>query len=265
MSRAGESRDHIQSLERGLAVLTAFSSRHRRMTLSEVAERTGLTRATTRRLLLTLVRLGYACTDGKMFELTPKVLDLGHAYLSSLDLASYAQEPMENLVERARESSSAAVLDRHEIVYVVRVPTSRLMTIALGLGSRLPAHVTSMGRVLLAHLPTDRLQAALQQCDFTAVTEHTITDPIRLQRELERIRKRGWALVDQELEEGLRSIAAPIRNDEDRVVAAINLSTHAGRVTRSCLEDTLLPMLLETADTISVNLSRAPLAQRRAP
>ncbi len=257
MSRGDSSRDHVQSLERGLAVLTAFSNEHRRMSLSQVAERTGLTRATARRLLLTLVRLGYACTNGKMFELTPKVLNLGYAYLSSLDLASYAQGPMEALVERARESSSAAVLDRAEIVYVARVPTTRIMAISLGLGSRLPAYATSMGRMLLAHLPDDQLDAILTNGEMSALTERTITEPDRLRGELTRVRRQGWALVDQELEEGLRSIAAPIRNDENRVVAAVNLSTHAGRVTRRCLEETLLPMLLESAEAISANLRQA--------
>lgn len=257
-------RDHVQSLERGLTVLTAFSKEHRRMSLSDVAELTGLTRATARRLLLTLVQLGYACTDGKMFELTPKVLDLGYAYLSSLDLASYAQGPMEALVQRAQESSSAAVLDRAEIVYVVRVPTTRLMTISLGLGSRLPAYVTSMGRVLLAHLPPEQLEATLEARELAPLTERTIIEPGRLRKELDRVRAQGWALVDQELEDGLRSIAAPIRNDEQRVVAAINLSTHAGRVTRTCLEGTLLPMLLDTAQAINANLERAPLSNRLA-
>jgi IclR family transcriptional regulator, pca regulon regulatory protein len=263
VSRPASRRDHIQSLERGLAVITAFSAQHRRMSLSEVAERTGLTRATARRVLLTLVGLGYACTDGRSFELTPKILDLGHAYLSSLDLASYAQAPMEALVERARESSSAAVLDGSEIVYVVRVPTTRIMTIALGLGSRLPAYVTSMGRVLLAELDDEALSRVLGASELDAHTDRTITDPSALREELLQVRRRGWALVDQELEEGLRSIAAPIRNDEDRVIAAINLSTHAGRATRRCLTETLLPMLLDTAEEISAGLRRAPSVGRR--
>ena len=150
------SSEYVQSLERGLAVMQVFSREHPRMTLSEVARLTGLTRATARRVLLTLEHLGYARSDGRGFELTPKVLDLGYAYLSSLDLASIAEPGMEALVERTHESCSAAVLDGVEIVYIARVPTKRIMTISLGLGSRLPAYATSMGRVLLAELEPGR-------------------------------------------------------------------------------------------------------------
>ena len=153
----------MQSLARGLAVIRAFSAERPEMTLAEVARQTGMTRATVRRLLFTLESLGYAKFDGKRFSLTPAVLDIGYAYLSSLDLASIAQPEMEALVDRTHESTSAAVLDGAEIVYVVRVPTKRIMTISLGLGSRLPAHATSMGRVLLADLPIDQLDAHLPQ------------------------------------------------------------------------------------------------------
>lgn len=254
MSSADQRREHVQSVERGLAVLTAFSGDHPRLTLTKAAERTGLARATARRLLLTLERLGYVRHDGRHFELTPRVLDIGHAYLSSLDLRSVAQNEMEHLVERARESSSVAVLDGAEIVYVVRVPTERIMTISLGLGSRLPAYATSMGRVLLAELDPGQLDGVLEASDISPLTTRTITDRGELRGELDRIRRQGWALVDQELEDGLRSIAAPIRNGSGRVVAAMNISTHAGRVTLQCLRGELLPMLVAAANRVSAGL-----------
>jgi IclR family transcriptional regulator, pca regulon regulatory protein len=245
-----------------MSVLAAFDADHPRLTLSEAAQLTGLTPATTRRLLLTFERLGYVRNDGRLFELTPKVLDIGHAYLSGFDFTSYAQREMEALVERAHESSSAAVLDGTEIVYVVRVPTARIMTISLGPGSRLPAYVTSMGRVLLAELPADELDGVLEASDIRVLTERTITDPDGLRAELERVRRQGWALVDQELEEGLRSVAAPIRDERGRVIAAMNLSTHAGRVTRRCLRYELLPVLLESAKRVSTAMARASTAHR---
>jgi IclR family transcriptional regulator, pca regulon regulatory protein len=256
--------EYVQSLERGLAVIQAFSRERPSMTLAEVAREAGLTRATARRLLFTLQHLGYARFDGKRFALTPKVLDIGYAYLSSLDLASIAQAEMESLVERTHESCSAAVLDGSEIVYVVRVPTKRIMTISLGLGSRLPAYATSMGRVLLAELPAEQLAVHLDGADgdrgdgggLPALTGHTITDAAALRAELDRVRRQGWALVDQELEDGVRSVAAPLRDARGRAVAAINISGHAGRVTLSTMRDRFLPELLSTADRISERLAR---------
>ena len=248
--------EFVQSLERGLTVFSAFSREQPTMTLSEVARSTGLTRATARRVLLTLCALGYASSDGKRFALTPKVLDIGYAYLSSLDLAGIAQAEMESLVERTRESCSAAVLDGGEIVYVVRVPTKRIMAISLGLGSRLPAHAASMGRVLLADLSPDDLDAHLASAKLEPLTDRTITDEDELRAELDRVRRQGWSLVDQELEEGIRSIAAPLRDRSDRAVAALNISSHAGRVKLATLRDEFLPDLLDTAHRISDRLAR---------
>jgi IclR family transcriptional regulator, pca regulon regulatory protein len=263
--------EYVQSLERGLAVIQAFSSERPSMTLAEVAREAGLTRATARRLLFTLQHLGYARFDGKRFALTPKVLDIGYAYLSSLDLASIAQAEMESLVERTHESCSAAVLDGTDIVYVVRVPTTRIMTISLGLGSRLPAYATSMGRVLLADLLDGQLASDLaSHLDghrdghgedghverLPALTSRTITDPGELRAELDRVRRQGWALVDQELEDGVRSVAAPLRDARGRVIAAINISGHAGRVTLSTMRDRFLPELLATAERINERLAR---------
>lgn len=251
--RAGE---FVQSLERGLAVFSAFSREQPTMTLSEVARTAGLTPATARRLLFTLCALGYASNDGKRFALTPKVLDIGYAYLSSLDLAGIAQAEMEALVERTHESCSAAVLDGSEIVYVVRVPTKRIMAISLGLGSRLPAYTASMGRVLLADLSPDDLDAHLARTTLEPLTERTITDEGELRAELAKVRRQGWSLVDQELEEGVRSVAAPLRDRSGRAVAALNVSSHAGRVKLATLRDEFLPDLLDTARRISDRLAR---------
>lgn len=248
--------DFVQSLERGLAVMQAFSREQPTMTLSEVARTTGLTRATARRLLVTLCALGYAANDGKRFSLTPKVLDIGYAYLSSLDLTGIAQAEMEALVEQTHESCSAAVLDGTEIVYVVRVPTKRIMAISLGLGSRLPAYAASMGRVLLADLSPDELDDYLASTKLEPLTDRTITGETELRAELERVRRQGWALVDQELEEGIRSIAAPLRDRHDKVLAALNISSHAGRVNLATLREEFLPALLATANRISEHLAR---------
>lgn len=246
--------DHVRALERGLSILRAFSPEHPTLTLAEAARLTGLTRATARRLLMTLERLDYVRSEGRDFRLTPRVLDLGYSYLSSLNLAALAQSDMEALVARTHESSSAAVLDGSEIVYVARVPTRQIMAISLGVGSRLPATVTSMGRVLLADLPEDRLGCTLAASDRAALTPRTRTDPAELREEIDRVREQGWSLVDEELEIGLRSIAAPLRDRAGRVVAAMNVSAPAGRVSLDHLREKLLPMLLDTATTISDRL-----------
>jgi IclR family transcriptional regulator, pca regulon regulatory protein len=248
--------EFIRSLARGLDVIRSFSMSRPRQTLSEVAAVTGLTRATARRVLLTLEQLGYVRADGRTFELTAQVLDLGYAYLSSLALGDIAQPYLEDLAERVRESSSISVLDGEDIVYVVRVPTTRVMTISLGLGSRLPAAATLMGRVLLAGLPPSELDRFLSEVELEAHTRRTITDKHALRAELHRGRDQGWALVDQELEEGLRSIAAPLRDSSGRVIAAMNISGHAGRVTLSRMREEFLPALLEAADRINQQLAR---------
>jgi IclR family transcriptional regulator, pca regulon regulatory protein len=255
---AAVERDHdfVQSLERGLSVLRCFSAEHPSLTLSEVARLTGLTRATARRLLLTFERLGYMRNDGRLFELTPLVLDLGYAYISSCKLPDLMQPDMEALSERCNESVSASVLDGHEIVYIARVPTKRIMTIALSLGSRLPAAITSMGRVLLADLPDDELQARLVAMPVEKRAEHTETDPTRLLELIRQVRAQGWALVDQELEDGVRSVAAPLRDRSGRAIAAINVSTHAGRVSLEELRGPILQALLETVAEINVRLGK---------
>jgi IclR family transcriptional regulator, pca regulon regulatory protein len=247
----------VQSLERGLAVIRAFSEDTPEMTLTEVARETGLTRAAARRFLLTLVDLGYVRTDGRRFALSPRVLDLGYAYLSGLGLPDIAEPHLERLAAEVRESSSVSVLDGDDIVYVARVPTSRIMRVAINVGTRFPAHATSMGRVQLAALSETELDAYLARADRRRLTQHTLTDADALRRELVRVRAQGWALVDQELEEGLRSVAAPIRDRTGRVVAAVNVSAHASRATKETVRRVLLPPLLATAEHIEADLRTA--------
>jgi len=245
--------DFVQSLARGLAVIRAFDAENPALTLSDAARRAGVSRAAARRLLLTLVALGYAESDARLFRLRPKVLELGFSYLHGTGLWGAAQPVMVELVERLHESCSAAVLDGDDIVYVARVPTrTRIMSITLGLGSRLPAHLTSMGRVLLAALPPAELEqrlAALGRVE--ARTERTLTDVDALRRAIARVRTQGFALLDQELEPGLRSVAVPVHGPGGAVIAALNVGTHASRVTMEDLRGRVLPALRETAEAVS--------------
>jgi IclR family transcriptional regulator, pca regulon regulatory protein len=259
-----ERRQSLQSLERGIAVIQVFSRERPALTLSEVARLTGITRATARRILLTLEDLGHVRSDGRLFSLTPRVLTLGWAYLSSLNLWETAQPLMEELTKQTNESCSAATLDLPDVVYVARVPTSRIMTIALGIGTRLPAHCTSMGRVLLAALPEPELEDFLATARLEAYTDRTIIDPERLRRTIQGVRDQGWALVDQELEIGLRSIAAPLRVDGS-TIAAINVSAAAPRVPLEQLRGRFLPELLKTVDLIATALERQRRPAPAAP
>src|SRR5438105_3263961 len=190
---------YVQSFARGLQVIRSFSWQAPQQTLSEVAQRTGLTRAGARRILLTLESLGYVRTEGRQFSLAPRILDLGFAYLSSLPLWNLAEPVMERLVEEVKESCSAAVLDGPDIVYVLRIPTHKIMSINLGIGSRLPAHCTSMGRTLLADLDAESLDAMLREYPPMRRTARTITDIDALKAELDKVREQGWCIVDQEL------------------------------------------------------------------
>jgi IclR family transcriptional regulator, pca regulon regulatory protein len=246
--------DFVQSLDRGLAVLRSFDADHSHLTLSEVAARTDLTRATARRLLLTLCELGYVHANGKAFSLTPKVLDIGYAYVASLNVQQIAQPYLEALSERVHESVSVTVLDGPDVIYVARVPTKRIMTISLGLGSRLPAYCTSMGRVLLAELDRDELRAAVPAIEVH--TERTVRTWKQLEAALATVREQGWALVDQELEMGLRSIAAPLRDAGGRTIAAMNISTHAARTSLDEIHGHLLDELLSTAAQINGALAK---------
>ena len=255
-SSDGPERDYVQSLSRGLTVLQAFNAERPAMTLADMARATGLTRATARRLLHTLVALGFVCTDGRTFELTPRVLDLGFAYVSSLQLPDIAQPFMEALSDRVHESVSASVLDGTQIVYVARVNTQRIMGISLAIGSRLPAAWTSMGRVLLAGLTDAQLEEFLEKLVVTGLTMQSITDRDALRSEIRTVRSQGYALIDQELEEGIRSVAAPLRDRRGRTLAAINVGTHAARVTLKELRGVILPDLLDTARSIESQLAK---------
>jgi IclR family transcriptional regulator, pca regulon regulatory protein len=251
----GRRTDFVQSLDRGLAVIRCFSSEHPSLTLSEVAERTGLTRAAARRFLLTLQELGYVGSTGRQFSLRPRVLALGYAYLSSFSVAQIAQPHLEDLTEELHESCSVSVLDGDDLVYVARASANRIMTIALTVGTRLPPYPTSMGRVLLAHLPAAELDAYLSRAELRKLTERTVVDPAELRAILATVRSQGWAAVDQELEAGVRSIAVPIQDSSGKVVAAINASAHAARVPMRTLEKEFLPRLLGSARQIDSELA----------
>jgi IclR family pca regulon transcriptional regulator len=254
----------VQSLDRGLAVIRAFDAEHPELTLSEVARTTGLTRAAARRFLLTLVELGYVRTDGRLFTLRPKILELGYAYLSSLSLPEIALPHLEQLVERVHESTSVSVLDGDEVVYVARVPTKRIMTVSISVGTRFPAYATSMGRVLLAWRSAEWLDGYLASARLKALTAHTLADSESLRAELAAVRERGWAMVDQELEEGLRSVAAPIRDQSGQVAAAINVATNVSRTSADELVERIVPQLLATAHLIEQDFVRSSVAQPSA-
>jgi IclR family pca regulon transcriptional regulator len=249
-----EDPDVIDSVEKALRLLQAFSTEHAELTLSEAAELTGLTRATARRILLTLTRLGFAENDGRRFRLTPKVLRLGYGYLSALPWWEHAQRHMRALADDVRESCSIATLDGDEIVYVARVPTSRSMSITLNIGSRLPAYPTSMGRVLLATLPGTELQSYLDRATLLRLTPNTITDPDEFRNELRRVREQGFAVVDGEREEGVRSAAAPLRNSSGRVLAALNVSVNAARISEPELRERCVPRVVAAAEAISADI-----------
>ena len=243
--------DFVQSLARGISVIRSFSTETPRQTLSDVARCTGLTRATARRLLLTLEELGYVRSDGRHFELTARVLDIGYSYLASLNLNDIAQPFLESYSEALGESTSVSVLDDTDIVYVLRVPTKRIMTVSIGLGSRFPAFQTSMGRVLLAEQDDSEVLDRFNRSDRSRVTEFTVSTGEALLERLHAVRQQGWALVDQELEIGVRSLAAPLRDASGTAIAAVNVSTHAGRTSRQELTEEFLPRLLEAASSIS--------------
>ncbi|SMG57982.1 IclR family transcriptional regulator [Paraburkholderia susongensis] len=247
---------YVQSFARGLAVIRAFDARRPEQTLTDVAAATGLTRAGARRILLTLQTLGYVEAEGRLFRLTPKILDLGFAYLTSMPFWNLAEPVMENLSAQVHESCSAAVLDRTEIVYVLRVPTHKIMTINLSIGSRLPAYCTSMGRVLLAALDDDTLDATLNSAPLYAHTPRTVTDKEELKKLIAQVRRQGWAIVDQELEGGLISLSAPIRNRQGRVIAAMNISGNAQRNSAKQMVKAFLEPLQEAAQTVSEMVAR---------
>jgi IclR family transcriptional regulator, pca regulon regulatory protein len=243
----------VQSLERGLAVVRALNTPEAQ-TLSDVAKTTGLSRAAARRFLLTLDHLGYVEQRDGRFSLTPLVLELGHSYLTSLGLPEVAQPHLERLVKEVQESSSVSILDDTDILYVARVHTRRIMTVSINVGTRFPAWATSMGRVLLADMPADQRAAILDRSPFQEFTDSTIADREGLEKELDKIARQGYAIVDQELEIGLRSVAAPIRRADGRATAAVNLSVQAATTSVKQIRDRLVDPLVETATAISHDL-----------
>ena len=247
-------RDIMGGLAKGLAVIETFTAHRPRQSIAEVAAASGLDRATARRCLLTLAHHGYADYDGKFFTLTPRVLRLGTGCLATMPLPQIVQPLLDRLSETLGESASVSILDGPEIVYVARAAQRRVMSIALMPGSRLPAYCTSMGRVLLAALPEDEAARILTSAPTPARTARTLTNLSDLMSELARVRAQGFAINDQEVETGLRSIAVPVYDASGQVLAALNVSTHAGRVSRSELEQRFLPSMLSASRELSAQL-----------
>lgn len=255
LSGFGGDPNFMTSLARGLLVIQAFSHRKRQMTISQLSKRTGLSRASVRRCLYTLSKLGFAGSDdGRSFYLRPRILSLGHSYLSSMPLASAAKPVLEHLSRILHESCSIAMLDGLEIIYVARESVTRIMSIDLGVGSRLPAFCTSMGRILLANLPPTELEVLLQRVEFTQYTERTVKSAEKLRQMLQVVKRDGYSIVDQELELGLRSLAVPIQSPAGRVVASLNVGTHAHRVSIQDMQTRFLPHLRAAAQELCLLL-----------
>ncbi|MFZ3184589.1 MAG: IclR family transcriptional regulator C-terminal domain-containing protein [Pseudomonas sp.] len=245
----------MSSLARGLAVIHAFQERKRQLTIAQISHRTEIPRAAVRRCLHTLIKLGYATTDGRTYSLLPKVLTLGHAYLSSTPLAVTAQPILDRLSEQLHEACSMATLEGDEILYIARSATpQRLISVDLSVGSRLPAYCTSMGRILLAGLDDQALEDYLSDAELQVKTSRTLHTPEALRASIETIRQQGWVIIDQELEMGLRSVAVPLKDSAGQVLAALNVGTHVGRVSQRELETRFLPVLLEASQELSTRL-----------
>jgi IclR family pca regulon transcriptional regulator len=246
--------DFVLSLARGLTVIEAFQDQQNGVTVADVAARTGLSRAAVRRLLITLEMLGYASHTGPVYRLSTRVLRLGFSFLSSFSLAALAAPVLEQLSESFHESCSLSVLEGDEIVYVARSATKRVMSVGLSIGSRLPAYCTSMGRVLLAALSDAELDAQLQRATPMVYTPKTIFDKPALRAEIHRVRQQRYALVDEELEMGLRALAVPIVNRAGRTVAAMNTGVHVSRVSQNDLLTRFLPALQSSATLLGQSL-----------
>ena len=238
---------YVQSLERGLRILEAFDRGHPTMTIAEVAAKTNLTRGTAQRFLLTLVDLGYADYDNKRFRLRPKVLNIGFAYLASNDVWETLEPFLEDVVNELNESCTVGVLDWPDVVYVARVQARRVVNATLTIGSRVPAHASSLGHVLLAHVDDETLASYLIDTPLQARTARTITSKKALQASIAKIRKQGWALGDQEFEDGVRSVSVPLRDRQGRVIAAMKVVAPTSRATKTDLQKRFLPVLQDAA------------------
>lgn len=246
--------DFMTSLARGLAVIRAFSDSRRPQTIAQISQQTGIPRAAVRRCLHTLRQLGYIDAEMNNYTLRPKILTLGYSYLSSTPLTVSSQPCLNGISRALNESSSLAVLEEDEVLYVARSATSRVMSVSLSAGSRLPAYCSSLGRVLLAELPAAELDAYLARVTLQARTEHTVTDPARLREILQQVRIDGYAVNNEELELGLRSIAVPVRGASGKVLAALNVGAQAARVSAGQMVEEFLPVLRQGAQELSVLL-----------
>jgi IclR family pca regulon transcriptional regulator len=244
-------RDLIAGLEKGLQVIEAFDQERSRLTIAEVAARTGLTRAAARRYLITLTHLGYMRHENKLFALTPLVLRLGQSYLHSARLPRIVQPLLYRLAYSLGEAASAGVLDHDQLVCVAAVSAGQLVSSTLQPGTRVPAYCTASGRMLLASLPQEAVAEFLERAHPEQITGHTIVNKERLGLEIARAGRQGYALVDQELELGLRTIAVPLKNFRGEVVAALNISVHAARMPVEQIVDRCLPAMIK----IQVELS----------
>lgn len=256
-----DDRDFVEALARGLDVITAFSTSHMSMTVSEVAAATSLARPTARRLLLTLETLGYVRSVEGEYVLTPKVLELGTAYIDAQGMWDVARPHMQDLVRVTRESCSMSQLDGSDIVYTARVPVSKIIGLSVQIGTRFPAVATSMGQVLLAGLSDSELDRVLRLPSHSQVIPRVKPSRKQLAEILVDVRKRGWALSDEQLSWGIRSIAAPVHDGEGRTIAAVNVTVHASETSIAVLKKEHLPRLLETARAITddfVRLSTLP-------
>ncbi|GAA4874224.1 IclR family transcriptional regulator domain-containing protein [Actinomycetospora straminea] len=263
MPRDGAGPDFIEALARGLDVITAFGAERPVMTLAEVAAATGLARPTARRILLTLAELGHVRAVERGYVLTPRVLDLGVAYVDALGLWEVARPHLERLVERTGESCSIAQLDGSDIVYVARVAVPKIVALSVQIGTRFPALPTSLGKVQLAALPPDELERVLAEPTRSGLTPRWRPDPAERDAVLREVRARGWALTDEQLAPGIRSVAAPLRDGEGRVVAGVNVNCHAAETSVTHLLEHHLPLLLQAAGDISADFARRAALPRR--
>lgn len=249
------SRDYVQSLERGLAVIRAFSAERRSLTLAEVAGAAGISKPSARRFLITLQALGYVADDGRTYRLLPKILDLGEAYLASFSLADIAEPHLDELNKHFGAVCSVGILDGDSVVYIARSQARRIMATSVRVGSRVDPAATSVGRVLLAALPPQDLEEFLEHHTFRVYTEKTISSEAQLRKELGKVRKQGFAIADQEIDLGMRTLAVPVADASGHTVAAINVAVNYMQVSVTELRETYLPRMQETARGIEKELT----------
>ncbi|MBY8182231.1 helix-turn-helix domain-containing protein [Vibrio fluvialis] len=247
-------KNFLTTLARGLSVIRSFQKNKMTMTLSEMAEANDMSRASARRFLLTLQTLGYVKVEGRQFSLTPKVLELGYSYLANLDVGGVVSSQLEQVTQQIHQSSSAAVLDGTDIVYIARVPVRSLLAFNLQIGARLPAYATSMGRVLLSQLPEQKVISILESSSIEPLTPYTITSQADILKELQIVKQQGYSINDQELELGLRSVAVPVFNQKGQVKLTLNISTHVSQVSSEQIVSTFVPILKQASAQISASL-----------